>query len=143
MERYGYLILDSDETYDYIHCELFSTILNCMRNVLTSLNLDRANKQKVCYIKILNNEEIVDLIRENDQEHRFGVCCLHRMTPNKKFSLYGCENILYSNILDCLEASNDFLWPSGGNFSTFNSFKHGFFKILTNKEVTNLLKIPT
>lgn len=141
MERYGYLILNSEDAYDYIHYDVFSTILKCMRNVLTSLNLEQTNKHKVCYIKILNNKEIIELIHGNDQKHQFGMCWLHRMTPNKKFSLYGCENILYSSILDCLDASKDFLWLSDVNFLNTDSFKCAFFQILSDKEIANLLKI--
>ncbi|GFT57584.1 uncharacterized protein TNCV_3136981 [Trichonephila clavipes] len=139
MERYGYLILSSAKTYDYIHYELFPNILDCLRDVLTGSNLDEETKKRIYYFKILNNEEIDDLIHKKDHKYKFGKCWLHRMTPNKKCSVYGRENSLYSNIIDCIET--DSLCRSENNFSNSDSFKHGFFQILTDKEIINLLKI--
>ncbi|GFU43759.1 uncharacterized protein TNCV_651691 [Trichonephila clavipes] len=139
MERYGYLILSSAKTYDYIHYELSPNILDCLRDVLTSSNLDEASKKRIYYFKILNNEEMEDLIHTKDQKYKFGKCWLHRMTPNKNCSVYGRENSLYSNIIDCIET--DSLCRSENNFSNSDSFKHGFFQILTYKEIINLLKI--
>ncbi|GFT71332.1 uncharacterized protein TNCV_4349811 [Trichonephila clavipes] len=92
MERYGYLILSSAKTYDYIHYELSPNILDCLRDVLTGSNLDEETKKRIYYFKILNNEEIDDLIHKKDQKYKFGKCWLHRMTPNKKCSVYGREN---------------------------------------------------
>lgn len=113
MERYSYFFkseiqnenssfLGKEIKVDYMHAFYYKNMKDCIRSALYYNTIDM-RKRTPCYLKILNNAEVVEYIHKSNKDYLFGFLHLYFeesvLEPIRLFS--NCET-LYRDMLDCV-----------------------------------------